>query len=104
MISCRTGLCKKGGDSKMTDMARHWIDGGWLESELAADSYNPATGEVLGRFADGGEAEARAPVEVARGDFEVTDWARDRALRSRALLQLAELFEEIGRASCRERV
>ena len=74
-------------------MARHWIDGAWLESELVTDSYNPATGELLGRFADGGEAEARAAVGAARRAFAGTDWGRDRALRSRALLELAELFE-----------
>ena len=74
-------------------MARHWIDGAWLESELVADSYNPATGELLGRFADGGEAEARAAVDAARRAFAGTDWGRDRALRSRALLELAERFE-----------
>lgn len=55
-------------------MARHWIAGAWLESELVADSYNPATGELLGRFADGGEAEARAAVDAARRAFENTDW------------------------------
>jgi betaine-aldehyde dehydrogenase len=77
----------------LTDMARHWIDGAQLGSELVADSYNPATGELLGRFADGGEAEARAAVGAARRAFEATDWGRDRALRSRALLELAELFE-----------
>jgi betaine-aldehyde dehydrogenase len=78
---------------ELNEMARHWIDGAWLQSGRVADSYNPATGEVLGRFADGGEAEARAAVGAARRAFEVTDWARDRALRSRALLELAELFE-----------
>jgi hypothetical protein len=31
----------------MTEMARHWIDGRWLESELVTDSYNPATEELL---------------------------------------------------------
>ena len=67
----------------MPEMARHWIAGAWLESELVADSYNPATGELLGRFADGGEAEARAAVDAARRAFENTDWGRDRALRSR---------------------
>jgi betaine-aldehyde dehydrogenase len=77
----------------MTEMARHWIDGSWLESALVADSYNPATGDLLGRFADGGDAEARAAVEAARGAFEVTDWGHDRRLRSRVLLELAELFE-----------
>jgi betaine-aldehyde dehydrogenase len=77
----------------MTEMGRHWIDGAWHESALVADSYNPATGELLGRFADGGEAEARAAVSAARPAFAGTDWGRDRALRSRALLELAERFE-----------
>jgi acyl-CoA reductase-like NAD-dependent aldehyde dehydrogenase len=60
----------------MTEMARHWIDGRWLESELVTDSRNPATGELLGRFADGGEGEARAAVDAARRAFAVTDWGR----------------------------
>src|SRR5215207_8610337 len=77
----------------MTDVARHWIDGACLESELVADSYNPATRELLGRFADGGEAEARAAVSAARRAFAGTDWGRDRGLRSRALLELAGRFE-----------
>src|SRR5215212_3565811 len=77
----------------MTDMARHWIDGACLESELVADSYNPATRELLGRFADGGEAEARAAVNAARRAFAGTDWGRDRGPRSRALLELAGRFE-----------
>ena len=74
-------------------MARHWIDGAWLESELVTDSCNPATGEWLGRFADGGEAEARAAVDAARRTFAGTVWGLDRALRSRALLELADGFE-----------
>ena len=77
----------------MTDVARHWIDGACLESELVADSYNRATRELLGRFADGGEAEARAAVSAARRAFAGTDWGRDRGLRSRALLELAGRFE-----------
>ena len=77
----------------MAEMARHWIDGSWVESGVVADSFNPATGELLGSFADGGEAEARAATEAARGAFEVTDWGHDRRLRSRVLLELAELFE-----------
>lgn len=60
-------------------MARHWIDGSWLESERVADSYNPATGELLGSFADGGDAEARGAVDAARRAFAFTDWGRDRA-------------------------
>jgi betaine-aldehyde dehydrogenase len=90
----------------LSDMVRHWIDGAWLESELVADSFNPATGALLGRFADGGEAEARAAVGAARRAFADTDWGRDRALRSRALLELAQGFEarapELARMLTRE--
>ena len=81
------------GELELTDIARQWIDGAWLESELVTDSYNPATGELLGRFADGGEVDARAAVDAARRAFAGTAWGRDRALRSRALLELAERFE-----------
>jgi hypothetical protein len=28
----------------MSDIARHWIDGEWTESELVAESASPATG------------------------------------------------------------
>ena len=77
----------------MADVAHHWIDGGWVESGVIADSYNPATGELLGRFADGGEAEAREAIGAARRAFTDTVWGCDRSLRSRALLQLAEAFE-----------
>jgi acyl-CoA reductase-like NAD-dependent aldehyde dehydrogenase len=80
----------------MGDVARHWIDGAWLESVLVADSYNPATGQRLGRFADGGEPEARAAVVAAGRAFGGTAWGRDRELRSRALLELADLFEARG--------
>jgi betaine-aldehyde dehydrogenase len=85
--------CDSEGELELTEVARHWIDGAWLESELVADSCNPATGELLGRFADGGEAEARAAVDAARRAFAGTEWGRDCALRSRALLELAEGFE-----------
>jgi hypothetical protein len=44
----------------MSEIARHWIDGEWPESGAVSKSVNPATGAVLGQWADGGEAEARA--------------------------------------------
>jgi betaine-aldehyde dehydrogenase len=80
----------------MTEIARHWIDGAWLESELVTDSLNPANGELLGRFADGGEAEARTAVGAACRVFAGTAWGRDRALRFRALLELADRFEALA--------
>ncbi|HEY3611161.1 MAG TPA: aldehyde dehydrogenase family protein, partial [Pseudonocardiaceae bacterium] len=74
----------------MTDIARHWIDGQWQASERVAESTNPATGTVIGRFADGGATEARAAIAAARRAFETTTWSRDRALRHRVLNALAD--------------
>jgi betaine-aldehyde dehydrogenase len=44
----------------MSDIAMNWIDGEWSTSANIATSINPANGEVVGQFADGGEAEAEA--------------------------------------------
>jgi betaine-aldehyde dehydrogenase len=56
----------------MSEIARHWIGAEWAGSATVSESVNPATGPVLRRWADGGEAEARAaiaaaPPEPARG-------------------------------------
>jgi betaine-aldehyde dehydrogenase len=65
----------------MSEIARHWIDGEWVRSGTVSESINPATGAVLGRWADGGEAEARAAIAVARRAFDTASWSRDRVLR-----------------------
>src|SRR6201982_892121 len=84
----------------MSEIAKHWIDGEWTGSGTVSESVNPATGAVLGRWADGGEAEARAAVAAARRAFDTSPWSRDRNLRNRALLEMAEAFdghaEELG--------
>lgn len=81
---------------ELTNLARHWIGGRWLESDRVSDSHNPASGVLLGRFADGGEVEARAAVAAARRAFARGSWSSDRAVRSRVLLELAERFEVRG--------
>jgi betaine-aldehyde dehydrogenase len=84
----------------MSDIAKHWIDGEWTGSDTVSESVNPATGAVLGRWADGGEAEARAAVAAARRAFETSPWSRDRGLRHRVLNEMADRFdahaEELG--------
>src|SRR6202042_3434658 len=84
----------------MSEIAKHWIDGEWVGSGTVSESINPATGAVLGRWADGGEAEARAAVAAARRAFETSPWSRDRSLRHRALSEMADRFdaraEELG--------
>jgi betaine-aldehyde dehydrogenase len=84
----------------MSEIAKHWIDGEWTGSDTVSESINPATGAVLGRWADGGEAEARAAVAAARRAFDTSPWSRDRSLRHRALVEMADRFdahaEELG--------
>jgi acyl-CoA reductase-like NAD-dependent aldehyde dehydrogenase len=77
----------------MSEIARHWIDGEWVESGTVSESVNPATGAVLGRWADGGEAEARAAIAAARRAFDTSPWSRDRTLRHRALNEMADRFD-----------
>ncbi len=79
--------------SPRADVAEHWIDGEWIGSATVSESINPATGAVLGRWADGGEAEARASIAAARRAFDNTLWSRDRELRNRALSEMAERFD-----------
>jgi len=49
------------GDTRQaTAIARHWIAGGGRDSAEHKDSINPATGEVIGRYALAGEDERTA--------------------------------------------
>ncbi|MFB9908958.1 aldehyde dehydrogenase family protein [Allokutzneria oryzae] len=70
--------------------ARNWIDGAWCDSARTGNSVNPATGEIIGRYADGGAEEARAAIAAARTAFETTGWRHDRERRAGVLLELAD--------------
>ncbi|WP_260924146.1 aldehyde dehydrogenase family protein [Novosphingobium sp. 9] len=72
----------------MQAIASHWIDGKPVETP-AAQSIDPATGEVVGHFADGGEPEARAAIAAARHAFETSDWPMAPRLRQRVMLDWA---------------
>ncbi len=74
--------------------ARHWIDGEWLDSETRLHSVDPATGDVIGTYADGGEREALLAIAAARRAFATSDWHDDRRLRAKALNRMADLFED----------
>lgn len=73
--------------------ARHHIDGAWVDSVQRSESLNPATGQVLGTFADGGAEEAKAAIAAARRAFDTTEWSRDRSARARALFEMADRLE-----------
>jgi hypothetical protein len=59
----------------MSEIAKHWIDGEWTTSDTASESVNPATGAVLGQWADGGQTEAR--VKVADGKVTYLQFLED---------------------------
>ncbi|WP_217553763.1 aldehyde dehydrogenase family protein [Streptomyces sp. GbtcB6] len=73
--------------------ARHWIGGQWRDSAAVSESVNPANGEVVGEYADGGRAEAVAAVAAARRAFASTAWSTDRDLRRTVLTELAAAFD-----------
>jgi betaine-aldehyde dehydrogenase len=77
----------------MSEIAEHWIGGEWVGSDAVKESVNPATGVVLGRWSDGGEAEAGAAIAAARRAFAGSAWSRDRSLRHRALSEMADRFD-----------
>jgi betaine-aldehyde dehydrogenase len=74
-------------------IALHWIDGQWVDSGRHCTSIDPATGEAIGLYADGGAAEAQAAIDAAARAFAETGWKRDAALRARVLEELAQAFE-----------
>ena len=78
---------------KATRAARHWIDGQWRDSADHRDSIDPASGEKIGVYAFGKEAEAAEAVAAAARAFRDTDWKTNRELRARVLNEMADRFE-----------
>ncbi len=74
-------------------IACHWIDSQWVNNKNHKESFNPATGEVIGRYADGGKQEAIAATAAAKKAFKDSAWKSDRQMRYRILNQLADQFE-----------
>ncbi len=74
-------------------IARHHVDGRWVDGPVIRDSLNPATGEVLGSFVDGDADIARAAIAAARRTFRESDWRDNRELRAKVLWELGDAIE-----------
>jgi len=89
-----------------TRHARHWIGGEFVTSGSQQDTINPATGEVIGSYEDGGAEEAQRAIDAAAKAFKQTSWRWDPYLRATALSRLAEAYEarmgEIVETLCTE--
>lgn len=72
--------------------AHNWIDGEFVTDERLAQSVDPATGQVIGFYVDGGLQAAQRGVAAAKRAFQETLWAHDGELRARALNQIADAF------------
>jgi phenylacetaldehyde dehydrogenase len=73
------------------------INGKWVEaaSGKTFDTYNPATGEVLSRVAEGDREDIDRAVKAARAAFETGRWSQLTASeRGRLIWKLADLLEE----------
>jgi acyl-CoA reductase-like NAD-dependent aldehyde dehydrogenase len=69
--------------------SQHFIDGQWTQQGQWAESVDPANGEVIGHFADGGQAEAEAAVAAAARTFMNPQWSQNPRLRQQLLLDWA---------------
>jgi betaine-aldehyde dehydrogenase len=85
--------------------AQHWIAGTWTGTPTQP-AIDPATGEPIGLYADGGAAEADAAIAAARAVFDRTTWAQDARLRQNVLLDWATALdakrEELAMLMARE--
>jgi phenylacetaldehyde dehydrogenase len=73
------------------------INGKWVQaaSGKTFDTYNPATGEVLARVAEGDREDIDRAVKAARAAFETGRWSQLTASeRGRLIWKLADLLEE----------
>ncbi|MEV6265284.1 aldehyde dehydrogenase family protein [Streptomyces sp. NPDC051784] len=72
--------------------ARHWIDGEWAGSVRTSQSVNPATGEVIGTYADADAETGQRAVDAACRAFEEGNWRLDAMVRATALSHLADAY------------
>ncbi|ROR46373.1 aldehyde dehydrogenase family protein [Kitasatospora cineracea] len=90
----------------LENTARHWIDGEWVDSARTSESIDPATGETIGTYADGGAEEGRRAVDAAARAFAEGTWRLDPMLRATALSHLADAYDkrmpEVVDTLCRE--
>ena len=90
---------RKANDKRFDEMglaklnALNWIGGEWVDSKNRLDSINPATGETIGTYANGGEAEAMKAIGIAKQVFLDSDWRENRRFRAKVLNQMADRFE-----------
>lgn len=78
----------------MPQVAKNWINGEWVDSVTHKNSINPANYEIIGQYADATESDVATAIAAAKYAFRYTEWKDNRALRAKALHELADAFEK----------
>lgn len=80
----------------MTELlaVRHWIGGEYVGASTTSNSVNPATGEVIGTYAEADTAIGQAAIDAAARAFAEGTWRTDPMLRATALSHLADVYSE----------
>ena len=73
--------------------AMNWINGGWIDSSKRTKSFDPATGQEIGSFADASHDDVQSAIRAATEAFKTSNWKENRALRAKVLNQIADRFE-----------
>ncbi len=73
--------------------AQNWIGGAWVDSVKRTPSYDPATGNSIGTYADATVEDAASATAAAVKAFAESDWKENRRLRAKVLNLLADRFE-----------
>jgi betaine-aldehyde dehydrogenase len=73
--------------------AKNWIGGEWIDASRRTKSFDPATGQSIGDYADASLEDAKRATLAAVSAFEKTDWRDNRRLRACVLNQIADRFE-----------
>ncbi|MGW7094679.1 aldehyde dehydrogenase family protein [Streptomyces sp. NPDC054874] len=86
--------------------AQHWIDGEWTGSSRISQSIDPATGEVIGTYAEADTATGQAAIDAAARAFAEGTWRLDPMVRATALSHLADAYDarvdEVVSTLCQE--
>jgi betaine-aldehyde dehydrogenase len=79
--------------SESTNRALNWVNGAWLDAVKQSPSFNPATSEQIGTYADASADDVALAITSADRAFRNSDWKNNRKLRFKVLCQLADRFE-----------
>lgn len=74
-------------------IAQHWINNQWIDTKNYKESFNPATGEIIGMYAEGGKQQAADAIAAAKAAFKNSEWRTDRQLRFTVINTLADQID-----------